>query len=113
MAEKLKPPKKGDEVYIKRWDAYGRVLISSNEADTEEDQHYKVQILHSFRPNELELYEAGGEREERDRMLALKMSRFEKAKIAAEHDIATNNLRLETLKEFWAAYNEVQKELES
>jgi hypothetical protein len=113
MAEELKPLKIGDEVFIKTWDAYGRVLIAGHEADSDEDKHYKVQIKHYFRRGDLELYDPGGEREERDRISAQKMSRLEQAKISAEQELATGNVKVSTFEEFVNAFKEVQKDLRS
>jgi hypothetical protein len=113
MAEEMKPLKNGDEVHIKQWNAYGRVLFAGDQVASDDDKYYKVQIMHYFRRSELELYDPTGEREERGRILHQKTSRLEKARIAAEQELATGDVNVATFHEFVAAFNEVQKEFQS
>jgi hypothetical protein len=52
MSEDLK---KGDEVYIEKWNAYG--VIVSIDSDKGDD-NYKVEMKHYFRRSDLKLVEA-------------------------------------------------------
>jgi hypothetical protein len=113
MAEEMKPLKKGHREFVKEWNAKGKVLFARDNTDSDEDKYYHVQVTHFFRRSNLELNDPEAEREERDRVLDQKASRLEKAKLAAEHALATGKVNIATFQEFMTAYNELQKELES
>jgi hypothetical protein len=68
MNESLRSLKSNDEVYIRRWNVYGKVLRphqgTANEPDGE--RLYEIQITHYFRRADLELYDREAERVKRE-----------------------------------------------
>jgi hypothetical protein len=74
-----KRPKAGDEVYIPSLKLYGKVIHASPAAENPEDEFFKVQILHYFRPADLEVYDPEEERKERETILRRKKERWDHA----------------------------------
>jgi hypothetical protein len=114
MTEKMKPLKKDDEVYIKKWGALGTVLHArpANIHEPEEDGYYEIQVNPTyFRRDELELDTTKADNQAREIRIAAKTARRDVARHNLQQAIDTGIIQPAIMAEYLAAEDEVSKEL--
>jgi len=114
MAERADVLKKGDEVYIKPWKAYGKVVHAKpvSAGEPEDDGIYKVQVdPRFFRRSDLELDTTEADKAEREQRLAEKIARKDAAFTALQEAINSGTARPAVFMEYAVAMNDVSKEL--
>ena len=114
MTAKMEPLKKGDEVYIKKWNAIGTILFArpANIHEPEEDGYYKVQVEPTFfSRDELELDTTEADNAARELRIAAKVARRDTARRNLQQAINTGIIQPAILAEYLAAEDEVSKEL--
>jgi hypothetical protein len=113
MPEKKEVLKKNDAVYIKEWNAYGKVLMAraANIHEPEEDGYYQVQANpHYFRGSDLELDTSEADNEAREIRIAEKVARRDAARNRLQQAISAGSISAIQVGEYLAAEDEVWKE---
>ncbi|MGB8539933.1 MAG: hypothetical protein WCD57_26145 [Acidobacteriaceae bacterium] len=114
MTDKMEPLKKGDAVYIKKWNTSGTVLLArpTNIHEPEEDGYYEVQAKPTyFRRDELELDTTEADNAAREIRIAAKVDRRDTARRNLQEAINTGIIQPAIMAEYLAAEDEVSKEL--